>query len=110
MKPILEVENLAKFYAIGAPEQSPGHFVKRDGAIHRPFRRRRPGRDRVWALRDVSFTAMPGDVIGVIGRNGAGKSTLLKILSRITDPTEGCVKLYGRVGSLWRLGRGSIRS
>ncbi len=59
-----------------------------------------------WALKDVSFDVEPGDVIGVIGRNGAGKSTLLKILSRITDPTEGYADIHGRVGSLLEVGTG----
>src|SRR5262249_5363924 len=56
--------------------------------------------ERFWALKDVSFEVRQGDVLGIIGRNGAGKSTLLKILSRITQPTEGRVRLRGRVGSL----------
>jgi lipopolysaccharide transport system ATP-binding protein len=63
-------------------------------------------RPTVWALRDVSFGLEQGEVLGVIGRNGSGKSTLLKILSRITDPTEGQAEIHGRVGSLLEVGTG----
>ncbi len=60
----------------------------------------------IWALRDVSFDVRQGQVLGVVGRNGAGKSTLLKILSRVTEPSEGCAEIHGRVGSLLEVGTG----
>ena len=60
----------------------------------------------IWALRNVTFDVTQGQVLGVIGRNGAGKSTLLKILSRVTEPTEGSAEIHGRVGSLLEVGTG----
>jgi lipopolysaccharide transport system ATP-binding protein len=78
--------------------------------LQAPFRRRsehRNGADgTIWALKDVSFEVMPGEVLGIIGANGAGKSTLLNVLSRIIAPTSGRVELYGRVASLLEVGTG----
>src|SRR3989449_5147990 len=109
MKAIIDVENLGKHYRIGASE-APYDTVREAlmRALRAPFQRknRKSGGDTIWALYDLSFQAMPGDVIGIIGRNGAGKSTLLKILSRITEPTAGRADLYGRVGSLLEVGTG----
>jgi lipopolysaccharide transport system ATP-binding protein len=69
-----------------------------------PFRGN--SREKVWSLQDVSFDIHRGDIVGVVGRNGAGKSTLLKLLSRITEPTKGEVRIAGRVGSLIEVGTG----
>jgi len=111
----IKVEGLSKLYRIGQREP---YRTLRDtltNAFTTPFRRlkgnsksaiRNPKSDTIWALKDVSFEVKQGEVIGIIGRNGAGKSTLLKILSRITEPTEGYADIYGRVGSLLEVGTG----
>src|SRR4051794_26440985 len=92
MRSIVQVRNLSKSYRLGP--------AVRGG-------RQRQGRDAIiWALSDVSFDVLPGEVIGIVGRNGAGKSTLLKILSRIVRPTAGEADIYGRLGSLLEIGTG----
>jgi lipopolysaccharide transport system ATP-binding protein len=113
--PVIRVEGLGKKYIIG--HQRNGS----DGLRHRlndfltgPLRRirnsqsetRNPKSEEFWALKNVSFDVNQGEVVGIIGRNGAGKSTLLKILSRITEPTEGRVRIRGRVASLLEVGTG----
>ncbi len=76
-------------------------FVKRRGVSPQD-----PSPNTIWALRHVSFELKQGQVLGVIGRNGAGKSTLLKLLSRVTEPSEGMAEIHGRVGSLLEVGTG----
>ena len=111
--PIIQIEGVGKAYRLGEADVLNATF--RDaiaGLARAPFRRLRQlgrsSRDKepFWALRNVSFDVQPGEVVGIIGRNGAGKSTLLKILSRITEPTDGQVTLRGRVGSLLEVGTG----
>ena len=112
----IRVENLSKQYCIGGPQVR--YKTIRESltqAARAPFRRlsavvrgQSPvvSNETIWALKDVSFEVKRGEVVGVIGRNGAGKTTLLKVLSRITDPTEGRVRIRGRVGSLLEVGTG----
>ncbi|GAB3279265.1 hypothetical protein GCM10027347_53890 [Larkinella harenae] len=69
-------------------------------------RRSKGSSDYVWALKDINFEVMPGDILGIIGKNGAGKSTLLKILSKVTGPTTGRIDFNGRIGSLLEVGTG----
>jgi lipopolysaccharide transport system ATP-binding protein len=117
--PVIEVENLSKLYRLG--EVSTGtlsHDLNR--WWHRirgrddPYakigqtndRTRKAGSEYVWALKDINFKVAQGEVLGIIGRNGAGKSTLLKLLSRVTSPTGGHIKIRGRFASLLEVGTG----
>jgi lipopolysaccharide transport system ATP-binding protein len=106
--PVISVSGLGKRYYLSHQKRTD---TLRD-SLTQKFRRlvgqAGPDADaeEFWALRDVSFEVNQGDVVGIIGRNGAGKSTLLKILSRITEPTAGTVRLRGRVASLLEVGTG----
>jgi lipopolysaccharide transport system ATP-binding protein len=109
-RPVIIVEDLGKEYVLGAREQANQTFREMLAtAVTAPIRRLRGeirSEERIWALKNVSFEVKQGEIVGIIGRNGAGKSTLLKILSRITEPTEGRVVLRGRVASLLEVGTG----
>jgi homopolymeric O-antigen transport system ATP-binding protein len=109
MVPIISVRGLGKRYRI-ADQRAPYNTLRESimRGLRGSLRRRSTtaGDRTFWALRGVTVDIAPGEVVGVIGRNGAGKSTLLKVLSRITEPTEGEVDLYGRVGCLLEVGTG----
>lgn len=113
---VIGTENLGKLYRIG--EQRGGYKTLRETIVSTfssPFRHlcrnpkskiRNRQSESIWALKDISLEVKRGEVVGIIGRNGAGKTTLLKILSRITEPTEGWAEIRGRVGSLLEVGTG----
>jgi len=112
MRPIIHIENVGKRYQLVSErvayatlrESLVGSFMK---SIDRLRGRGETSADRAfWALRGINLDIVPGERLGIVGVNGAGKSTLLKILSRITEPTEGRARLYGRVGSLLEVGTG----
>jgi lipopolysaccharide transport system ATP-binding protein len=113
---VIRVDGLWKQYRIGGHQAN--YRTLREsmsGALLGPLRRARAvlrgeaaqgGDETFWALRDVAFEVKRGEILGVIGRNGAGKSTLLKVLSRITEPTRGEIRMRGRVGALLEVGTG----
>ena len=110
----IHVDSLGKRYRIGARERYHTLRDRLTGALTAPSRwfssnsaaDSAAGPTHFWALRNASFDMKEGEVLGLIGRNGAGKTTLLKILSRVTQPTEGSAEIRGRVGSLLEVGTG----
>ena len=103
---VIRVEKLSKRYVIGASQERSDTLRDWIVSTLRGRNRKRSDGNVLWALRDISFEVKRGEVLGIIGRNGAGKSTLLKVLSRVTDPTEGYGEIRGRVGSLLEVGTG----
>ena len=110
---VIRIENLSKSYRIRHGAARDEYDTLRDSlaaAVTWPLRKLRGmangSVEEFWALKDVNLEIQQGEVVGLIGPNGAGKSTLLKILSRITPPTAGCIRLRGRVGSLLEVGTG----
>ncbi|MBY0426773.1 MAG: ATP-binding cassette domain-containing protein [Cytophagales bacterium] len=113
-RPVIRVENLSKLYQLG--EMGTGQISSDVAVWLRRLRGKNSGelptepkeskKSDYWALRNINFDVQQGEVLGIIGKNGAGKSTLLKILSRITSPTTGTIKVKGRIASLLEVGTG----
>jgi len=118
-KVILKVENISKQYRLGLVGTATllhdlnrfWHRIRGKGDPYLSYgalndRSQKATEDYVWALQDIDFEVMKGEVLGIIGKNGAGKSTLLKLLSRVTSPTTGIIKSRGRIASLLEVGTG----
>jgi lipopolysaccharide transport system ATP-binding protein len=114
MIPAIEIRDISKRYLLGEKAQMYGSFREAlSRAVIKPWRRSSrnspaapAGKDSFWAVKNINLDIAQGETVALIGSNGAGKSTLLKIISRITDPTEGSIRVRGRMGSLLEVGTG----
>jgi len=98
----IKVENISKLYQIG--DTSSGSLRESIAGLFTSGKQKNTA--DFWALKDISFEVKKGEAVGIVGKNGAGKSTLLKVLSRITEPTQGRIEINGRVSSLLEVGTG----
>ncbi|MBX3102640.1 MAG: ATP-binding cassette domain-containing protein [Bacteroidetes bacterium] len=101
--PIIQVRQIGKRFHLGA--QSGGYLSLRD-QLQNLFSSQKTRKQAFWALKDINFDVYENDRVAIMGRNGAGKSTLLKIISRITPPTKGEIRIHGRIASLLEVGTG----
>lgn len=119
MQTVIEADNISKLYRLGTVGTGTlmhdlNRFWHKARGKEDPYQKIAQSNDRtqkaesdyVWAIKNVAFSVQQGDVLGIVGRNGAGKSTLLKILSRVTSPTTGQIRLKGRIASLLEVGTG----
>src|SRR4051794_9225466 len=102
----VHAEGLGKRYQLGQFQAGYTLLTELISERLRDTRRPRRKREEFWALRDLDFEVRQGERFGIIGHNGAGKSTLLKLLARVTPPTEGSIRMRGRVGALLEVGTG----
>ena len=103
---VLKIENIKKRYKIKHIGKKPENKAERVKLAVRSFLNPNLNKEDFWALKGVTFDVTQGEKVGIIGKNGAGKSTLLKIISRITEPTDGRIEMLGKISSMLEVGTG----